>query len=108
MDAGPSGKAVISSGSPVVPQTVTLDGESASIKIVNGALPVCPTIELTAESIRLSVGPTSFIEITAEGVTIEGLTLNLNGTVEANLSGAMANVKGEAMTGVTGGLITIG
>lgn len=108
LDAGPTGTAVVSAGNPAVPQTITLDGGEAKIQILNGAIPICPVIELTPESIKLSVGPTSSIEITPEGVTIEGLMLNLKGTAEANVSGAMVNVKGSGMTAIAGGLITIG
>jgi hypothetical protein len=108
LDAGPTGTAMLSAGNPAVPQTITLDGESASIKILNGVLDVCPCIELTPTSIKLSVGPTSSIEITPEGVSIKGLNVDLAAIAKANLSGALVDVSGTGMTSVAGGLIKIG
>lgn len=108
LDAGPSGTAIVSAGNPAVPQIITLDGGSALIKIVNGALPICPMIEMTPESIKLSAGPTSSIEISPEGVTIQGLMVSVKGTAETSVEGAMVSVKGSGMTTVAGGIIMIG
>jgi hypothetical protein len=106
VDGGAEGIAAMVSGNPAVPQTIILNGETMSIKIQNGPLPICPMIEVTPEMIRLGVG-TSGIEITAEGVTINGLQVAISGLVEASLSGAMVSVEGEAMTTVSGALVQV-
>ena len=106
VDGGLEGIAAMTSGNPAMPQTIILDGETMNIKIQNGALPICPMIEITPEMIRLGVG-TSGIEITAEGVTINGLQVAISGLVEASLSGAMVSVEGEAMTTVSGALVQV-
>lgn len=107
IDGGLEGIAAMVSGNPAVPQSIILDGETMSIKIQNGPLPICPMIEITPEMIRLGVGPTSGIEITAEGVTINGLQVAISGLVEASLSGAMVTVEGEAMATVSGALVQV-
>ena len=107
VDGGLEGIAAMISGNPAVPQTIILDGESLSIKIQNGPLPICPLIEVTPDKIRLGVGPTSGIEITAEGVTINGLQVAINGLVEAKLAGPMVSVAGDAITTVKGALVQV-
>lgn len=103
-------------------QTIQLHGESQSIVISAGGLPVSPTIKLTPEEIVLSCGPTSSIKINAEGVTINGLQVGINGEVEtsikapavsveasanATVKGAMVEVEGSATTMVKGGMVMI-
>ena len=107
VDGGLEGIAAMVSGSPAVPQTIILDGEAMNIKIQNGALPICPLIEVTPDKICLGVGPTSGIEITAEGVTIKGLQVAVNGMAQTKIAGAMVSVAGDAMTTIKGGIVQV-
>lgn len=78
------------------------------MKIINGPLPICPTIELTPDSIKLSVGPMSGIEITPTGVTIKGLMVSVKGMVETSVSGLILQAEGEAMASPKGPIVMIG
>ena len=64
-------------------------------------------IEMTAmQSIELKVGSSS-VKIDQTGVTIKGLMVSIEGTLQLDLKGVMTNVKGSAMLMVKGGLVMI-
>lgn len=64
-------------------------------------------IEMTAmQSIELKVGSSS-VKIDQMGVTIKGMMVSIEGTLQLDLKGLMTNVKGNAMLMVKGGLVMI-
>ncbi len=64
-------------------------------------------IEMTAmQSIELKVGSSS-VKIDQTGVTIKGMTVSIEGTMQLDLKGLMTNVKASAMLMVKGGLVMI-
>ncbi len=121
VDAGMEGKVGLRAGMAPMMQSVTLGGTGENIVLQNGQLPVSPKIEITAETIELSVGPNK-ITIGPSGITISGLevsvegelsasmsgaTVTVNGQIEAALKGAMTSVEGEGMTTIKGGVVMI-
>lgn len=108
MDGGELGVASVFAGTPVLPQMITLDGGKQSIVIRNGPLPICPTIELTPTSMKLSVGPLSSIELTPEGVSIKGLMVQVDATLEAIIGGVLVNMQAKGAAGVKGPIVQIG
>lgn len=92
---------------PGMAQSIKMDGESAELAISNGELPVSPTITMSATSIILAVGPTSSIEISAEGITISGLNVSVEGTVSTQVKGAMVQVSGDATAEVKAAMVMI-
>ncbi|QDV23712.1 hypothetical protein [Aureliella helgolandensis] len=98
----------ISNGNvPGATQLIKLDAESQSIEISAGGLPVSPTIKMSPMGIKLSAGPTSFIEITPEGVTISGLMVSVKGEAQTEISGAMVNLEAEGIAAIKGALVQI-
>jgi type VI secretion system secreted protein VgrG len=59
------------------------------------------------QSITLTVGQSS-ITINQQGVTIQGMTVSINGQIQAQVQGAMVQVSGSAMTQISGGITMIG
>ena len=59
-----------------------------------------------AQSITLECGG-SKIELTPTGIKIEGLMVAAKADVKASLAGTMVDVKGSAMTKVTGGVLKL-
>lgn len=121
MDAGPEGNIGLRAGTPPLIQSVDLEGDGGSIKLCNGQLPIAPTIEITEESIELSVGPNK-LTIDATGIRLQGLTVaiegeataemsalevSVEGTVAASLSGLTAELQGEAEASVKGAMVMI-
>ena len=121
LDGGDLGKVGLRAGTAPMMQQVDLDGNGGSIVVQNGQLPVCPKIEVSADSIIISVGLNK-ITINAMGIEISGLQVTTKGTVEASLEapivavkgsvqaslqGAMVGVEGSAMTTVKGAMVMI-
>jgi hypothetical protein len=121
LDGGDLGKVGLRAGTAPMMQQVDLDGNGGSIVVQNGQLPICPKIEVSADSIVLSVGPNK-ITINAMGIEISGLQVSakgmveasleapivaVKGSVQASLQGAMVGVEGSAMTTIKGAMVMI-
>ncbi len=101
-------------------------GETGNLTLQRGLLPVDQKIELTPTGITVDAGAMevtikSLTQITLsvcdglakitlgpEGVTVEALTIRLSAQVQAQLQAVMAQITGEAMTQISGGLTMIG
>lgn len=101
-------------------------GQTGSIKLERGLLPVDQKIEMTPAGIKINAGsmPVTIesltgitlsvaggvakIKIGPEGVTIEGLTLRLSGQVLTEVKGLMTTVQSTAVTKVSGALTMLG
>jgi len=98
----------ISNGNiPGATQVITMDGLSQSIELSAGGLPISPTIQMSPMGIKLSVGPTSSIEITPVGILISGEIIQLNGTAVTSIQGALVDIEASVETGVKGALVMI-
>ena len=58
------------------------------------------------QSIELKVGPSS-IKLDPSGITIKGLTITCDASVQGIFKSLMTQVKGSAMTQVQGGIVMI-
>jgi hypothetical protein len=101
-------------------------GQTGSIKLERGLLPVDQKIEMTPAGIKINAGsmPVTIesltgitlsvaggvakIKIGPEGVTIEGLTLRLSGQILTEIKGTMTTVQSTAITKVSGALTMLG
>lgn len=101
-------------------------GQTGSINLERGLLPVDQKIEMTPAGIKINAGsmPVTIesltgitlsvaggvakIKIGPEGVTIEGLTLRLSGQVLTEVKGLMTTVQSTAITKVSGALTMLG
>lgn len=121
VDAGDLGNIGLRSGTAPAMQFVDLEGNGGNIVLGNGQLPVSPKIEITPDSIELSVGPNK-ITIGPTGVSISGVEVSvdgeatasvsapavtINGQLEAALKGAMATVEGSGTAAVKGAMVMI-
>jgi hypothetical protein len=95
LDAGDEGNIGLRAGTAPAIQHVELMGNGGSIILENGQLPMAPKIEITVDSIILSVGA-SKITIGPAGIQISSVSVSVEGKVEATLTGMMAAVKGQA------------
>ena len=86
-------------------QFVKMDGSDLTIS--NGGLSTSPTITMTSDSIKLSVGSSSSIEISADGITISGLNVTIEGSVNVGVSGAEVDVEASAQATLKGALVMI-
>lgn len=59
------------------------------------------------QSITLKVGANS-ITIDQTGITLNGMTINIQGQVQTQVQGAMVQISGDAMTQISGGITMIG
>ena len=82
--------------------STTLDMGSYSVKTSLGAV----TIE-AMQGITLKVGA-SQVKIDQMGVTIDGMMVKLNGTMQLDAQGLMTTVKGTAMLQASGAIVMIG
>ena len=62
--------------------------------------------EKAMQSIELKVGQSS-VKIDQMGVTIKGMMIKVEGTIQTDVKGLMTNVKGDAMLMVKGGITMI-
>ena len=58
------------------------------------------------QSIELKVGPSS-IKLDPSGITIKGLTITVDASVQATFKSLITQVQGSAMTTVKGGVVMI-
>jgi hypothetical protein len=98
----------ISNGNvPGTMQTIQLSGLSQSIELNAGGLPVSPMISMSPTGIRLSVGPESFIEISAEGITLSGPIISIESLAETSIQGMAVSVEAELEATIEGALVMI-
>jgi type VI secretion system secreted protein VgrG len=106
LDGGDLGKVGLRAGTAPMMQQVDLDGNGGSIVVQNGQLPICPKIEVSPDSIVLSVGPNK-ITINALGIQISGLQVAVKGTVDASLDAPMVTVKGDVQASLQGAMVAV-
>lgn len=121
VDGGAGGKVGMRVGTAPMIQSITASGNGGNIVLENGQLPVSPTIQISPDSIELSVGPNK-ITIGPTGIEISGIQVNVKGNATATLAapavtvqgdvqvavkGAMASLEGSGMTTVKGGVVMI-
>lgn len=92
-------------------EKVTLKQGDQSTELKLGDISVkCDIGSITMEamqSITLKVGQSS-VKIDQMGVTVTGLMIKINGTVQTDVKGLMTNVTGTAMLQLSGGILMIG
>jgi len=106
MDGGDRGKVGLRVGTAPMMQQVDLDGNGGSIVVQNGQFSICPKIEVSADSIVLSVGPNK-ITISAMGIEISGLQVSTKGTVEASVEAPIVAVKGSVQASLQGAMVAV-
>ena len=57
--------------------------------------------------INLSFGPTNSIEIGPEGVSINGILVDIQGVAQTNVGGPLVNVQADGMATVKGAMVMI-
>jgi type VI secretion system secreted protein VgrG len=91
-------------------QTTTLTAGNLTAELTKGDVKfscAAGKITLTAMSgITLTCGP-SKVELTPQGIKIEGVQIAVKGTAKTDVQGAMVSVSGSGMTNVTGGIVKI-
>jgi type VI secretion system secreted protein VgrG len=81
---------------------LTLDMGNLTIDVNMGS------VSITAmQGITLTVGSSS-LSITQTGIALNGIMLSIDATGQAEMSGAMVEVSGDAMTEISGGIVMIG
>ena len=88
--------------------TVTMGNQFIEVKLGNQTTKIdLGKIETSAmQSIELTVGPSS-IKLDPTGITIKGLTIMVDASVQGTFKSLMTQVQGSAMTQVQGGIVTI-
>lgn len=98
----------ISNGNvPGAMQSITMCGLNQSIEISAGGLPISPMIQMSPLGIKLSCGPTSSVEITPAGVSIQGLLVSIEGEAGASVKAPMVAVSGDAVTQIEGAIVLV-
>lgn len=90
--------------------TTELNNGNYALKVAGGSGSVKTDKALTLEStqsIELKVGSNK-ISLSASGISINGMTVKIEGSGTAELKSAMTTVSGSGMTQVSGGIINIG
>ncbi len=105
-DAGDEGNVGLRAGTAPMMQFVDLEGNGGSIVLGNGQVPLSPKIEITPDGIALSVGPNK-ITIGPTGIKISGLTVAIEGELEASMSAATATVNGQLEAAVKGAMASL-
>ena len=105
VDAGDMGNIGTRAGTAPMMQHVELQGNGGNILLENGQLPISPKIEITPDSIVLSVG-TNKITIGPAGIEIIGLEVSVKGELATNVEGLDVTVKGDLATTLQGGAET--
>ncbi len=103
-----------------------LVGEAGNLTLQRGLLPVDQKIEMTPKGITLdagmgkvtiqslteielsAAGGMSKVKLGPEGVTIEGLFLKLDATIQAEIQSIVARLTAEAINQISGGITMIG
>jgi len=103
-----------------------LAGETGTVTIQRGLLPIDQKIEMTPGGITVDAGvgkvtlkSLTQIELSVaegltkltlgpEGVTIQALQINLSAQVQAQIQGIITQLTGQAMTQISGGITMIG
>ncbi|MFK7768203.1 MAG: hypothetical protein AB8B55_13345 [Mariniblastus sp.] len=88
-------------------QSISMCGATQSVEISAGGLPISPSIQMSPLGIKLSCGPTNFIEINPEGVSISGILVDVEALAQANVKGALVNVEAQAVCAVKGLLVQV-
>lgn len=101
-------------------------GQTGSIKLERGLLPIDQKIEVTPTGIKVNAGSmpvtieslreitlsvaggTSKITIGPEGIKITGMTITIDAVLSTDISGLFTSVKADAITEINGLLTTIG
>jgi type VI secretion system secreted protein VgrG len=88
---------------------VELGNDTLTVKVGNHSVKVNAGASTTEamQSITLKVGP-SQVKIDPSGVTIKGMNIKVEGTVQTEVKGLMTSVQGSAMTQIKGGITMIG
>ena len=92
---------------PGASQSIQMDGATQSIQLSAGDLPYSPTIKMEPTGITMSFGPANSINIGPEGVSIQGLLVEIKGEIEATVGGPLVTVKSDAMTQIGGAIVMI-
>lgn len=90
--------------------TTELNNGNYSLKVAGGSGSLKTDKALTLEStqsIELKVGSNK-ISLSASGISINGMTVKIEGSGTAELKSAMTTVSGSGMTQISGGIINIG
>ncbi len=89
--------------------TVSMGNDKLTVSTGNHQISVAVGKSSTTamQGIELTVGPNS-IKIDNSGVTITGMTVKIEGTVQTSIKGAMTQINGDATVMVQGGVIMIG
>ncbi|QEG40654.1 hypothetical protein [Roseimaritima ulvae] len=114
VDAGDEGKVGMRVGSAPMMQHVELQGNGGNILLQNGQLPLAPKIEVTPDSIVLSVGANK-ITIGPTGIAISGLEIKAKAAAAVNVeglettikAGVAATLQAGASTTIKGGIVMI-
>ncbi len=88
--------------------TITMGNQSIELKMGNQTTKIdLGKIETSAlQSIELKVGPSS-IKLDPSGITIKGLTITVDASIQGTFKSLMTQVTGSAMTQVQGGIVMI-
>ena len=107
MDATTSSIEITNGNVPGTMQSIKMCGETKSIEISAGGLPESPTISMSPTGIKLSFGPTNSIEIGPEGVSINGIGVDIKAEAQTNVGGPLVNVQADGIATVKGAIVQI-
>ena len=107
MDAATKSIEITNGNVPSEIQSITMCGETKSIEISAGGLPESPTISMSPTGIKLSFGPTNSIEIGPEGVSINGIGVDIKAEAQTNVGGPLVNVQADGIATVKGAIVQI-
>ena len=103
LDSSLSSIEISNGDNPETSQSIQMDGVSQSIQLSAGKA----TIKMEPTGITMSFGPSNSITIGPEGVSIQGLLVEVKGETEATIGGPMVTVKSDATTTVGGAIVMI-
>lgn len=102
-DAGDEGNIGLRAGTAPMMQHIEVEGNGGNVVLENGQLPLAPKIEITPDSIVLSVGLNK-ITIGPAGIEITGLEVSVKGELATNVEGLEVSVKGDLTAALQGGV----
>lgn len=101
VDAGDTGNIGLRAGTAPCQQSIDVQGNTGSIVLQNGQLPMTPKIEIGKDSIELSVGLNK-ITIGPTGIEISGATVDIEGTLDVSMKGLNVGIEANVAASVKG------